>query len=82
MLHRVERAPVGNPLRCPVESCGAWHSRDFVLIDVTRADLGVWGRVLVLGEPPVRDASATPFDAVFSYTASIFGSIIGLVQRG
>ena len=71
VLHRVERTPAGNLHCCPVESWGAWHSRDFVLIDVTRADLGVWGRALVLREPPVRDASAIPLHGVSFYTGNI-----------
>ena len=66
---RVERAPVGNPLRCPVEACGAWPSKGLVLIDVGRTDSDVWDRVQDLGSPPVDDASVTPPDGFPPWTA-------------
>ena len=65
-LDCVERAPVGKPLRCPAEVCGARHSRDLVHTGVARTDSGIRCRVLDLGGPPVNDALTTLPDGSFS----------------
>lgn len=36
-LDRVERAPFGNPIACPVEACGARHGRVLVVARAIRS---------------------------------------------
>ena len=62
-LERVNQAPVGNALRCPIEACGIQQSRYHVLLHVALVDPDMRGRVIdmVLYREgrPVNDASAT-----------------------
>ena len=63
---RVETIPVGFTLRCAANVCDAWHSRDLVLNDVTRANPDVRGSVLNMGGSPLSKASTAPLDGFVS----------------